>query len=167
VTIETAPSVAPVSPKLLTPISPAGLAWIARSFTDQPGSWQSHVRFAAEKRWYIRLAHSDVHEVWLLTWLPGQQTGFHDHGDSAGAFVIATGCLNERVTSAGRPETTGISLRAGAVRSFGPYYIHDVSNDAIDPAVSIHAYSPPLSSMRRFEVTDGGRLRTAAVERSW
>jgi predicted metal-dependent enzyme (double-stranded beta helix superfamily) len=167
VNIEAATNAAPVTPSRLTPISPAGLAWIARSIADQPGLWQSHVRFAAEKRWYIRLAHSDVHEVWLLTWLAGQQTGFHDHGDSAGAFLIASGCLTERVTRKGRPETTGISLQTGAVRSFGPHYIHDVSNDSIDPAVSIHAYSPPLSSMRRFEVTEGGQLRTAAVERSW
>jgi hypothetical protein len=42
-----------------------------------------------------------------------------------------------------------------------------VRNDGPQPAVSIHAYSPPLSSMRRFEVGADGRLRTASEESSW
>jgi len=42
-----------------------------------------------------------------------------------------------------------------------------VRNDSIEPAVSIHAYSPPLTSMRRYEVTDGGLLRATIEDRSW
>ncbi|HUZ56901.1 MAG TPA: hypothetical protein VMU94_30825 [Streptosporangiaceae bacterium] len=38
------------------------------------------------------------------------------------------------------------------MRSFGPDYIQDVRNVSAEPAVSIHAYSPPLTSMRRFDV---------------
>lgn len=147
--------------------SPADLAGIARRAAGQPEKWRSLVRFDAATRWYVRLELSDEHEVWLLTWLPGQQTGFHDHGESAGAFVVASGSLTERRASAGRPRGAGRQLRPGTVRSFGPRYIHDVRNDSTEPAVSILAYSPPLSSMRRFEVTDGGLLRTAAQERSW
>ena len=147
--------------------SPAELAGIARRVAAQPDTWRSLVRFDAARRWYVRLESSDEHEVWLLTWLAGQHTGFHDHGQSAGAFIVASGSLTERRASAGKPRATSRRLRSGAVRSFGPQYVHDVRNDSTEPAISIHAYSPPLSSMRRFEVTEGGLLRVTAQERSW
>jgi predicted metal-dependent enzyme (double-stranded beta helix superfamily) len=148
-------------------LRPAELAQIARRTADQPELWHDLVRFDADKRWYVRLEQSDDHEVWLLTWLPGQQTGFHDHGESSGAFVIAGGSLTERAVSGGRPESPGRILTTGAVRSFGPHYVHDVRNDHAGPAVSIHAYSPALISMRRFELGGNGLLRAMAEEREW
>ncbi len=148
-------------------MSPVRLAGIVRQTVERPELWRPLVRFEADERWYARISSDDEHEVWLLTWLPGQQTGFHDHGDSRGAFTVASGCLTEQAAICGRPERRGRKLRAGAVRSFGTRYVHDVRNDAIDPAVSIHAYSPPLSSMRRFEVDTAGLLRVAVEERTW
>jgi hypothetical protein len=53
------------------------------------------------------------------------------------------------------------------MRSFGPDYIHDVRNDSAQPAVSIHAYSPPLTTMRRFDVAVGGLLLATVEERTW
>jgi len=64
-------------------------------------------------------------------------------------------------------EFLGRTLARGSVRSFGPSYVHDVRNDFTEPAVSIHAYSPPLTSMRRFDIAPGGLLRLSAEERSW
>ena len=148
-------------------VSPARLADIARRAAARPDTWRGLARFETAERWYIRLEHSDDHEVWLLTWLAGQQTGFHDHGDSAGAFIVTSGCLTERVAYHGRPQTSGRKLRSGALRSFGPLHVHDVRNDSTEPAVSIHAYSPPLTSMRRFEITERGLLRETDVSRSW
>lgn len=150
-------------------ISPAGLAWIVRHTAKRQELWRDLVKFEAAERWYLRLSRDDAHEVWLLSWLPGQQTGFHDHGASAGAFAVASGRLTERAAAADRlePERSGMTLRTGSVRSFGPRYVHDVRNDFIEPAVSIHAYSPPLTSMRRYDVTDGGLLRASVEDRSW
>ena len=154
-------------------ISPAGLAWIVRHTARRPELWRDLVRFEAADRWYLRLSRDAAHEVWLLSWLPGQQTGFHDHGESAGAFAVASGRLTERAAAAvfgGRPpeaERPGTTLRTGSVRSFGPRYVHDVRNDSIEPAVSIHAYSPPLTSMRRYDLSDAGGLRFAVEDRSW
>lgn len=147
--------------------SPAELAIIARRVAGQPDTWRDIVRFDVAKRWYVRLEHTDEYEVWLLTWLAGQQTGFHDHGESAGAFVVASGCLTEWRAPAAAPQASGRRLRTGVARSFGPHYVHDVRNDSAKPAISIHAYSPPLTSMRRFEVTEGGLLRPTTQERSW
>ena len=106
-------------------ISPAGLAWIVRHTARRPEFWRDLVRFETVDRWYLRLSRDDAHEVWVLSWLPGQQTGFHDHGESAGAFAVASGRLIERAAAVGRPETerSGRTLRTGSVRSFGPRYV--------------------------------------------
>ena len=148
-------------------LSPARLAQLTSRIADDPGRWLSLVRYRAEPRWYLRLAHDDQHEIWLLSWLPGQQTGFHDHGPSAGAFAVARGCLSEQTAPGGLPDPRVRTVAAGAVRSFGPDYAHDVANQSAQPAVSIHAYSPPLSSMRRYGRAADGRLRLTAEERSW
>ena len=61
------------------------------------------------------------------------------------------------------PQPAAAAFRAGRVRSFGPRHVHEVVNESAAPAVSIHAYSPPLAGMRRYELTQGG-LVLAAVE---
>jgi hypothetical protein len=49
---------------------------------------------------------------------------------------------------------------AGGSRAFGPRYIHDVRNAAASAvAVSVHAYSPPLSEMTGYDVTPGGLVK--------
>lgn len=149
------------------PVSPARLAQIALRTAGQHGHWLRLIRYDPDRRWYRLLLQEDEYEVWLLSWLPGQQTGFHDHGPAAGAFAVASGCLRERAAPGGRPEPSGRMLAAGAVRSFGPQYVHDVRNESAQPAVSIHAYSPPLTSMCRYEVTAAGLLRLTGEDRSW
>jgi hypothetical protein len=52
-------------------------------------------------------------------------------------------------------------VHRGEVRSFGAWYVHDVINASVRPAVSVHAYSPPLTSMRRFEFGPGGVQKVA------
>jgi predicted metal-dependent enzyme (double-stranded beta helix superfamily) len=102
--------------------------------------------------------------VWLISWLPGQSTGFHDHGSSAGAFGVVWGALDECVVP--RSETGALVTRvnAGEVRAFGRRYVHDVRNSAVGSvAVSVHAYSPPLSTMTRYDLTPGG-LAVAGTE---
>ena len=44
---------------------------------------------------------------------------------------------------------------AGTAVGFGPRYVHDVRNLSDAPAVSVHAYSPPLTSMNFYDVADG------------
>jgi predicted metal-dependent enzyme (double-stranded beta helix superfamily) len=136
-----------------------------RRMTAAPAEWVARVRLDPEGRWYERIHLSDVHEVWLISWLPGQSTGFHDHGGSAGAFGTVWGELDECVVRpAGGQRVTVGRVTAGVVRSFGPRYVHDVRNtSASSVAVSVHAYSPPLSAMTRYDLTPGG-LVVAATE---
>src|SRR6202034_391200 len=114
--------------------------------------WMDKVRLRAERRWYERLYHGPDYDIWVLSWLPGQSTGFHDHGVSSGAFVVATGILEEH-----RPGERMHVMHAGKPRAFGPDYTHDVRNLSLAPAISIHAYSPPLSEMNEYEL-DGSQL---------
>jgi hypothetical protein len=145
------------------PVSPAGLAVIARAVAAAPALWRHLVRFQAGRRWYHRLDYGRAdasYEVWLLSWLPGQQTGFHDHGDASGAFAVADGELLERTARVGQTAASGRRVATGLVRSFGRSYLHDVQNVAAAPAVSVHAYSPPLTLMRRYAMTASGLALT-------
>jgi rhodanese-related sulfurtransferase/mannose-6-phosphate isomerase-like protein (cupin superfamily) len=131
--------------------TPEELANIVSLFASSDG-WIDRVRLSAERRWYERLYQGADYDIWVISWLPGQSTGFHDHGESSGAFVVATGVLEEH-----RPGEEPLVIQPGKSRAFGPDYAHDVRNDSLAPAVSIHAYSPPLSEMNEYEL-DGSRL---------
>jgi rhodanese-related sulfurtransferase/mannose-6-phosphate isomerase-like protein (cupin superfamily) len=114
--------------------------------------WVDKVRLQVERRWYERLYDGPDYDIWVISWMPGQSTGFHDHGASSGAFVVASGILEEHCPG----ERTRV-VHPGQPRSFGPDYAHDVRNVSLAPAISIHAYSPPLSDMNEYEL-EGSRL---------
>jgi predicted metal-dependent enzyme (double-stranded beta helix superfamily) len=137
----------------------ARLRQLVSDLAARQEQWHSLVRYTEGERWYHRLAAADDHEVWLLSWLPGQGTGFHDHGGSAGAFAVARGNLQEWTAPAGRPSPVAAMRAQGEVRSFGSWYVHHVINASAEPAVSVHAYSPPLEYMQRFQFGPGGLLR--------
>jgi rhodanese-related sulfurtransferase/mannose-6-phosphate isomerase-like protein (cupin superfamily) len=131
--------------------TPEELANVVSLFASSDG-WMHRVRLCAKFRWYERLHHGEDHDIWVISWLPGQSTGFHDHGESSGAFVVATGTLEEH-----RPGEPTIVIDPGQARAFGPDYAHDVRNASSAPAISIHAYSPPLNEMNKYDL-DGNRL---------
>lgn len=146
---------------------------VARAYAADPDEWPLAPRFDPVRRWYHRLARTPDLEVWLLTWLPGQRTDLHDHGGSAGAFVVVSGDLTERVPAAPWPVPDGADpvrlvdtvLPAGAGRRSGARHIHQVANTGTRPAVSLHVYGPALATMTRFRL-DGGALRVAARDTS-
>ena len=128
------------------PKTPEELANIVSLFASSDG-WLDRVRLRAQHRWYERLYEGPDHDIWVISWMPGQCTGFHDHGESSGAFVVATGILEEH-----RPGHQPLVIPPGKSRAFGPDYAHDVRNISLAPAVSIHAYSPPLTDMKEYEL---------------
>jgi rhodanese-related sulfurtransferase/mannose-6-phosphate isomerase-like protein (cupin superfamily) len=141
--------------------TPEELAEIVSEFAAT-GGWMERVRLRVDERWYERLHRGEDHDIWVISWMPGQSTGFHDHGESAGAFVVATGVLEEHV-----PGPRVRVIQPGDLRAFGAEYAHDVRNESLAPAISIHAYSPPLNEMNEYEL-DGGQLvpREEASERA-
>ncbi|WP_035796204.1 cysteine dioxygenase [Kitasatospora mediocidica] len=142
-------------------LTPAELRAVVAELAERPEEWIHRVRLSVDERWYERLRLADDHEVWLISWLPGQSTGFHDHGGSRGAFTVALGELEELSLGGPEGELHTRRLSAGAVRAFGPEFLHDVRNTAAGPAVTIHAYSPPLGEMALYELRASGLRRTA------
>src|SRR5438045_2854815 len=69
---------------------------VVRRLAANPADWLGRVRLNPEGRWYERIHLDDSHEVWVISWLPGRGTGFHDHGGSSGAFAVGWGTLVER-----------------------------------------------------------------------
>src|SRR3954467_12927928 len=145
---------------------PAGSAALAVALAVRTDLWEPRgglreeppgprVRFRGESRGRALLEPDDVRpyldpslhaelddaQIWLLTWLPGQGTPLHDHGNSAGAFAVARGTLTEKVVAAsgaGRPRETENELPTGRLRFFGAHYVHQVTNLGDEPAVSVH-----------------------------
>ena len=135
---------------------------VVRRLAANPVEWLSRVRLNPAGRWYERIHLDDSHEVWVISWLPGQATGFHDHGGSSGAFAVVWGTLTERRVAGGvvKGQVLARPVEAGGSRAFGPRYIHDVRNAAPSAvAVSVHAYSPPLPEMTRYDLTPGGLVK--------
>jgi predicted metal-dependent enzyme (double-stranded beta helix superfamily) len=138
------------------------LADVVRRLAASPTEWLTRVRLNPAGRWYERIHLDDSHEVWVISWLPGQATGFHDHGGVAGAFAVVWGTLMERRVAGGvlTGQVLAKPVGAGGSRSFGPRYIHDVRNAAASAvAVSVHAYSPRLTVMTRYDLTAGGLVK--------
>ena len=140
----------------------------ATRYAADPDSWPVAPRFNAVDRWYHRLAQEPDHEVWLLTWLPGQGTDLHDHGGSAGAFYVYSGALTEDTVATGADGSARITARElgeGAGRRFGTRHIHRITNRSNRPAISIHAYGPALTTMTRYRIGGAG-LDVVSVERA-
>jgi hypothetical protein len=135
------------------------LARLAASVAGAATDWRERLRFPHRERWY-GLLHADPYvQVWLLTWQQDSSTELHDHGDSAGAFYVVEGELEELRVGA-RHRLRQRTLGMGDVGSFSAGYVHDLANRRTEPAVSVHAYSPPLSSMTFYAPGGGGLVPT-------
>lgn len=147
-------------PRTSTPTTPTAspatsALGTARQLAADDALWRPHLDFDPVARYYRRLLAGGDHEAWLLTWLPGQGTPWHDHGGSAGAFVVLQGALVERTARHGVVRGTRRIHGRGASHAFGPEYVHRVTNEGSDPAVSLHVYAPRLAAMTDYEDRDG------------
>ncbi|MGW4208669.1 cysteine dioxygenase [Lentzea sp. NPDC004789] len=140
--------VLPENSALLHPVRVA-LAWAA-----DRDRWKHLLRYDPEERFSTLVDKSDDQEIWLMSWLPGQTASLHDHATTSGAFTVVSGLLTEVVTT--RIQVVH-SLHAGQSRVWGPGYVHQVRNDGVDPAVSIHVYRHGTRAMTpyRFDPVNG------------
>jgi quercetin dioxygenase-like cupin family protein len=137
------------------------LVELVRGYADAPDLWLPRVHFSADSRWWTRLHGDDDSDVWLLTWLQDQTTELHDHGGSTAAFTVVQGALEEVRLEAG--ELSATDLRPGRTQWVAPGVVHDVRNVRDVPTVSIHAYSPPLTSMTYYRKDGAGLVPTHTV----
>ena len=102
------------------------------------------------RRWELVPASIDV-EAWFIAWPPGGSMELHDHGGSVGAVVVSCGELIE-ARSVPQPRG-GVYLRTTTVSvggsiGFAEQDVHGITNAAEVPAISVHVYSPALTSLR-------------------
>ena len=150
----------------LTIATPASIAF---ELANAPEIWWPRVRRDGEgTRWYEPLLVDDQCEAWLLGWPVGEGIELHDHGDSHGALVVVEGILRETWLEASdrMRHLRHRELGAGDVVEFGPDHIHDVVNGGDRQALSIHVYSPRLTSMTFYENRPGRGLTAVRTETS-
>ena len=125
----------------------AGLAEVSSPWDLRPGE-------SEQIRHYERVLATPSYEAWRIYWPSGTGLDLHDHGDSAGAFAVVAGLLDETRVVASGPEVR--RLRTGDVSSFGPGQVHGVANSSAAGATSVHVYSPPISAMTYYaQLSDG------------
>ncbi|GAS90410.1 MULTISPECIES: cysteine dioxygenase [Mycobacteriaceae] len=118
-----------------------------------------------DERWYTRLAGDDELDIWLISWVPDKSTELHDHGGSLGALTVVSGALTE--TRWDGEALRRRRLSAGAQAAFPLGWVHDVVRapaPITGPTLSVHAYSPPLTAMSYYEVTERNTLRRNRTE---
>jgi Cysteine dioxygenase type I len=151
-----------VLPHAPTSLALADLTDLTRVVADEVRGGRHPVRLDPLQRWYQLLRSDDFVDVWLISWTTSQTAELHDHAGSLGALTVVSGRLVEqRWTGAGLRTR---SLRAGRSAGFPLGHVHNVSNRAVEPAVSVHAYSPPLTAMSYYGLTSDGRLRRTRSE---
>jgi hypothetical protein len=127
------------------------------------------------RRWFTRIHGDEELDVWLISWVPGHHTELHDHGGSLGALTVLSGSLNEFRWDGRRLRRR--RLDAGDQAGFPLGWVHDVvwaprpvaepvstRRAPVQPTLSVHAYSPPLTAMSYYEVTDRNRLHRKRTE---
>lgn len=139
-------------------LAPSELEDVARRIAERPEIWEPLVRADSERRRF-ELAYEDERmDVWVLSWMPGQGTGFHDHYVSSVGIACVRGCVREDWMRLGEPEVAS-ELRRGDTRRGGPGYIHRVQHAIGEPAVTIHVYSPRLDEVGQYRLDQNGVMR--------
>lgn len=139
------------------------LAGIVRDVAADRERWAHRVHHDARQRQF-ELLHRDADiEVWMVCWMPGQDTGFHDHDASAAAITVVAGQVSEQRLVIDGANTTRSFLR-GETMTAHPWDIHRVQHAGAEPSVTIHAYSPPLARMGQYEIGSDGTLRRHAQD---
>ena len=99
-----------------------------------PQRWQHLVRHSDDARVYEQIWDSEEVNAWVICWSEDQDTGFHDHDDSAAAILVIDGQVREerlrlgstprrapadrgRRCSSRRPRSTACCMRATVRRS--------------------------------------------------
>jgi predicted metal-dependent enzyme (double-stranded beta helix superfamily) len=139
-------------------LSGAELQAFVEALSERPEEWVDLVRHNSSQRVYVELL-SDPHvTAWLICWMDDHDTGFHDHDASVGAVAVVGGRVREERLRIERPPRNRL-FAAGESFHFSPADIHRVRHFGSDPAVTLHAYSPPLLRMGAYVVDEDGVLQ--------
>ena len=143
-------------------LTPEELEDVARRIGERPALWEPLVRVDSERRRFELVYEDDRMDAWVLSWMPGQGTGFHDHYASSVGLACVQGTVKEDWLRFGAREVE-FQLRPGDTRRGDPGYIHRVQHAMGEPAVTIHVYSPRLDEVGQYRLDDSGVMRREAA----
>ena len=144
------------------PLHVPELRELATSLAAQPATWTDWVRHDPGQRTFHPLLQTEHAIAWLICWMPGHDTGFHDHDGCSGAVAVVDGAVREeRIRWAHTPAARTIA--AGGVFDVGAADIHRVLHAGTGPAITIHAYSPVPRIMGAYVPGPGGVLQRHVV----
>jgi predicted metal-dependent enzyme (double-stranded beta helix superfamily) len=139
-------------------LSRPDLRAVVADLADDRTWWRDHVRHDPSQRVFSRLLDDPELEAWVICWMPGHDTGFHDHDVSAGAVVVVAGEVREqRLTLGGG--VIDRTFGAGETFDFSAADIHRVTHAGSAPAVTLHAYSPRLRRLGAYTSARDGALQ--------
>jgi quercetin dioxygenase-like cupin family protein len=122
-----------------------------------PQRWQHLVRHTDDARVYEQIWDSEEVNAWVICWSQDQDTGFHDHDVSAAAILVIDGQVREERLRLGAAPETRVG-GPGEMLFVPPTAIHRVVHAGDRPAITIHAYSPPLTRTGAYRLGPGGEL---------
>lgn len=107
-------------------------------------------------RKYTRVLTTAAYDAWVIRWSPSAELDLHDHGGSSGVVHVVEGELVEQHADL----VSGVRLQSRAVRAgeqavIASTTVHAVANFGPAEALSVHVYSPPLSSMMFYDEREG------------
>ncbi len=127
-----------------------------------PERWAHLVHHADDARVYEQIFEDADVNAWVICWSQDQDTGFHDHDESAAAVAVIAGRVREDRLTLGGPARSR-ELGAGQTFTVPPVAIHRVLHAGSGPAVTIHAYSPPLARTGAYRVGPDGELERESL----
>jgi len=139
-------------------LSPEELEEVAVGMAARQDIWEPLVRVDETQRQYELVYEDERMDAWVLSWMPGQATGYHDHYISGVGICVAAGGVREDLLVYGG-EDVALHLEVGESRRGGPGYIHRVRHSNGRPAVTIHVYSPRLDWVGQYRLGDDGVIR--------
>ena len=84
-------------------LSPAELEDIAAGIASRPDIWEPLVRIDTVQRRYELVYEDERMDAWVLSWMPGHATGFHDHYISSVGICTVQGVVREDQMCFGQP----------------------------------------------------------------
>jgi mannose-6-phosphate isomerase-like protein (cupin superfamily) len=143
-------------------LSPTELKRFVADLAAMPELWRHLVRHTSDARVYERIWDDARVNAWVICWSEDQDTGFHDHDQSAAGIAVMSGHVREqRLRLGADPETRVVG--AGSTFFVPATAIHRVLHAGSTPAVTIHAYSPPLTRTGAYEIGPAGELQRTSL----
>jgi mannose-6-phosphate isomerase-like protein (cupin superfamily) len=138
-------------------LAPAQLERFVARLASTPELWRYAVRHADDVRVYEQIWDDENVNAWVICWSEDQDTGFHDHDESSAAIAVIEGQVREdRLRLDGA--TSSRNFGPGQIFTVPAVAIHRVLHAGDTPAVTLHAYSPPLVRTGAYRIGPEGEL---------